>query len=88
MHLIVHTHLLAIHAHRLQIETDLVFEGRSSLHTAEAENALRQDNDHAGPVIKIAHHADESSSKKRCRPTKRESMAKRDEETTEDITRS
>ena len=51
----------------------------------QAENALRQDNDHAGPVIKIAHHADESSSKKRCRPTKRESMAKRDEETTEDI---
>ncbi len=54
----------------------------------QAENALRQDNDHAGPVIKIAHHADESSSKKRCRPTERESMAKRDEDTTEDITRS
>ena len=29
----------------------------------QAKDARRQDNDHAGPVIKIAHHADESSSK-------------------------
>ena len=101
MYLMLHTGLVSRPEHTTPFAPVFLVYGQSSQHTAERTNnsdvrawlshqssgdVLWPNDGAAGPVIKIPHHADESSFKKRRCPTQTETMARGDARTTADIT--
>ena len=80
---------LAFHAALpLSENATTILDVRAWLSHKSSGDVLRPDDGPAGPLINIAHHADESSFKKRRCPTQTETMARGHAGTSEDITRS